>query len=201
MRLQDICQLQTGYTVRGRLEPAREGGQPCVQLRDLLEGGSLDAGNLQRFDLGPLSDRYAVGPGDVIFKSRGQPNIACAVSADMVEPAIALLPLFILRPKPGLVSAEYLAWAINQADAQRQLDAEAQGTSLRMISKTSLENIEVSVPDLKTQALIVQVGRLAARETSLLHELADKRHTLSSIILADLANAARGGAQLKGAHQ
>ena len=36
---------------------------------------------------------------------------------------------------------------------------------------------------------------------SLLHELADKRHTLSSLILADLANAARGGAQLKGAHQ
>ncbi|MFA7585741.1 MAG: hypothetical protein WCY11_06025 [Novosphingobium sp.] len=201
MRLQDICQLQTGYTVRGRLEPARGDGQLCVQLRDLLDGGSLDARNLQRFDLGQLPDRYAVKPGDVVFKSRGEPNIACAISADMIEPAIALLPLIILRPKTGLVSAEYLAWAINQPDAQRQMDAEAQGTSLRMISKSSLENIEVPVPDIKTQVLIVQVGQLAARETALLHELADKRHTLSSLILADLANAARGGAQLKGAHQ
>lgn len=201
MRLHDICQLQTGYTVRGRLEPARDGGRPCVQLRDLLEGGLLDAGNLQRFDLDPLPDRYSVGPGDVVFKSRGQPNIACAISADVAELAIALLPLIILRPKPGLVSPEYLAWAINQPDAQRQLDAEAQGTSLRMISKTSLENIEVPVPDLKTQALIVQVANLAARETTLLQELAGKRHTLSNLILADLANAARHGAQHKGAHQ
>lgn len=201
MRLADLCEIQTGFTVRGRLESAPADGQLCVQLRDLLEGGSLDLCNLQRFNLGQLPDRYAVKPGDVVFKSRGEPNIACAVTAGVAEPVIALLPLIILRPKPELVSAEYLAWAINQPDAQRQLDAEAQGTSLRMISKSSLESIQVPVPDIKTQALIVQVGQLAARERALLHDLAGKRHTLSSLILADLANPARGGAQFKGAHQ
>lgn len=201
MRLQDICHLQTGHTVRGRLEPSCGDGQLSVQLRDLSDDGVLKVASLQRFDLGPLADRYAIGPGDVLFRSRGQPNIACAVTRELIERAIALLPLIILRPNIELVSPEFLAWAINQPDAQRQLDAEAQGTSLRMISKSSLESLEVPVPDLKTQGLIVQVGQLAARETSLLHELAEKRHNLSSLILDDLANAAHSRAQLKGTDQ
>ncbi len=201
MRLQDICNFQTGHTVRGRLEPSRGNGQLSVQLRDLSDDGVLRVASLERFDLGPLADRYAIGPGDVLFRSRGQPNIACAVTQELIEPAIVLLPLMILRPKLELVSPEFLAWAINQPGAQRQLDAEAQGTSLRMISKSSLENIEVPVPDRKTQALIVLVGQLAARETSLLHELAERRHNLSSLILADLANAAHSGAKLQGTHQ
>jgi hypothetical protein len=200
MRIADLCEIQTGLTVRGRLDPDGAFARPCIQLRDVLDGAAINPTSLQSFDIGQVSDRYTVGPGDVIFKSRGQPNVACTISEAMVEPATVLLPLLILRPKSHIVTPDYLAWAINHPETQRQLDAEAQGTSLRMISKASLDNIEVPVPDLETQSLILEVASLSARESSLLHALADKKQSLSNSILADLANQTRVDAPHKGAH-
>lgn len=195
MRLIDLCHFQTGFTARGRLEPSFGDGQLALQLRDLREDGSIDMQGLQRFDLGLLSARYAVKPGDVVFRSRGQSTIAYVVPGAMAEPVVALLPLIILRPRLDIVTPEYLAWAINQPDAQRQIDAEAQGTSLRMIPKTSLEGIVVPVPDVGTQRLAVEVAQLSARETSLLHELAETRKIYTSRVLASLVQT---GAQQKG---
>jgi hypothetical protein len=60
---------------------------------------------------------------------------------------------------------------------------------MRMIPKASLEGIEVPAPDLNTQRLIVTVAHLAARETALLRELADKRNIFTSRVLADFAQA------------
>lgn len=201
MRIAELCEIQTGFTVRGRLEPDGPGARPCIQLSDVLDGVAIHPATLQLFDIGQVSNRYAVGPGDIVFKSRGQPNVACTISEAMVEPAVALLPLLILRPDRKIVTPEFLAWAINHPKAQRQFDAEAQGTSLRMVSKASLENIDVPVPDLRTQSLIVEAASLSARESSLLLALADKRQRLSNFILADLVDRNRVGVPQKGVHQ
>lgn len=195
MRLDDICQFQSGFTVRGKLDPQPEVGRLAMQLRDLREDGSIDMAGVQRFKLDLQVDRYALMPGDVVFRSRGQPNLGYVLSAEMAEPIVALLPLIILRPYAGLVTPDYLAWAINQPDAQRQIDAEAQGQSLRMIPKASLEGITIPVPDLSTQHAIVEVARLANREAALLQQLADRRTQFTGRVLADLAQA---GAQQKG---
>ena len=195
MRLESICQFQTGFTARGRLEPLSAGGQLAMQLRDLRDDGTVDMSGIQRFDLLHLAERYAVNPGDVVFRSRGQLNLAYVVPVGVTELVVALLPLIILRPKPDLVTPEYLAWAINQPEAQRQIDAEAQGQTLRMIPKGSLEAITIPVPDIPTQRTIVKVADLAARETALLHQLAERRNLFTGRVLADLAHA---GAQQKG---
>ncbi|MDR6513360.1 hypothetical protein J2792_004254 [Novosphingobium capsulatum] len=195
MRLDAICQFQSGFTVRGKLDPQPEVGQLAMQLRDLREDGSIDLAGVQRFNLDLQVDRYALQPGDVVFRSRGMPNFGYVVDAAMAEPIVALLPLIILRPNSSLVAPDYLAWAINQPDAQRQIDAEAQGQSLRMIPKGSLEGITIPVPDLSTQRAIVEIARLANREAALLHQLAERRTQFTGRVLADLAQA---GAQQKG---
>lgn len=189
MRLDEICQFQTGFTARGRLDPLVEGGRLALQLRDLRDDGAIDIAGVQRFKLDLLPERYAIRAGDVAFRSRGQPNFAYVMPTGAIEPVVALLPLIILRPQLDRITPEYLTWAINQPDAQRQIDAEAQGTSLRMIPKTSLEGIVIPVPDLNTQRLIVEVAELAAKETALLHQLAERRKVFTGRVLADLAQA------------
>jgi hypothetical protein len=74
MRLDAICQFQSGFTVRGKLDPQPEVGQLAMQLRDLREDGSIDLAEVQRFNLDLQVDRYALQPGDVVFRSRGMPN-------------------------------------------------------------------------------------------------------------------------------
>ena len=53
-----------------------------------------------------------VKTGNVVFRSRGEQNMAFSLDARFHEPVLAMLPLFILRPKLNAILPEYLAWAI-----------------------------------------------------------------------------------------
>ncbi len=190
MRLGDICDIHSGYTARSRLEPTATGGVPVIQLRDIDGHGEISEAGLKRHDLNGLADRYLVRGGEVVFKSRGEPNTAMVIGTDMQEPAAVILPLVIMRPDRERVVPAYLAWAINQPDAQRRLAAEAQGTNMRMIPKPVLERLEIALPDLATQRRIVAVEVLVRQERDLLHDLADRRHRLHELILSECAQRA-----------
>ena len=192
MQLSEVCHLSSGFTTRGRLEPAASGGLLAIQLRDIQGDDVVGAGNLPRYNLefkGP-PDRFLVRGGDVIFRSRGSPNTAATVSASLDEPVAVLLPLIIIRPNRTMVQPEYLAWAINLPEAQRRLDAEARGTNLRMIPKAALARLEIPLPNLATQRRIVTIHALAKRESSLHRELADCRERLTRLILTERAQLA-----------
>jgi hypothetical protein len=185
--LSDVCTIQTGFTARGRLESAADGGVLALQLRDILTNGLIVANSLIRIQVGDISERYLARPGDVVFRSRGERNTAAVMDESIPEPALAILPLMILRPDPELLSGAYLAWAINQEPAQRHFQEAAQGTSLRMVSRTALENLKIAVPDFQTQQRILQVDALAERERELAEQLTLKRHQLIHRLLVDRA--------------
>jgi hypothetical protein len=190
MKVSGLCSIHSGYTARGKLEPVHEGGVPALQLRDVSAENEIPGDKSQRYDLGKLSDRYFVRGGEVVFRSRGEPNTAVAIHPTLPEPAAVILPLVILRPDKGRVLPGYLAWAINQPDAQRRLGVEAQGTSLRMIPMSVLGNLDIAVPDLPTQRRILELNALGRQEGCLLRELATRREQLLSTILGEAAKAA-----------
>ena len=185
--LSDVCTIQTGFTARGRLESAADGGVLALQLRDILTNGLIVANSLIRIQVGNISERYLARPGDVVFRSRGERNTAAVIDESIPEPALAILPLMILRPDPELLSGAYLAWAINQEPAQRHFEEEAQGTSLRMVSRTALENLKIAVPDFQTQQRILQVDALAERERQLADQLTLKHYELIHRVLVERA--------------
>lgn len=191
MRLADACTIQTGYTARGRLEPAAAGGVLAIQLRDISPEGIVDPERLTRVQLDGLAERYFVRTGDVVFRSRGERNTASALDERLQEPALAVLPLMVLRPKREVVTPEYLAWAINQPPAQRHFDSAARGTNIRMIPRSSLDDLELDVPDIETQGKIVVVDALAERERELTQLAADTRRKMISLLLVERANSMR----------
>ncbi|MCB8888225.1 restriction endonuclease subunit S [Vreelandella malpeensis] len=190
MLLADLCDIHSGYTARSKLEPADEDGIPVLQLRDVAADGTPPTPPFQRYALSKLADHYFVTHGDVVFRSRGVPSTASAIDDALKEPVLVVSPLVILHPDTNYLLPTYLAWAINQPDAQRRLGAEAQGTSLRMIPMKVLERLEIAVPDLATQRRIVELDALARQEGRLLRELATHRERLSSLILGEAAMAA-----------
>ncbi len=190
MRLGELCEIHSGYTARGRLEAMPSEGMLAIQLRDLGHGEALNGNTLERYDLPKLADRYLVHGGEVVFKSRGEPNTAAVVEGKLKEKIAVMLPLLILRPDTTRLFSGYLAWAINQNDAQRKLGAEAQGTSLRMISKATLESLDIPVPDLETQHRIATLDALSKKEGRLLRDLATSREQLHSKILSERAELA-----------
>lgn len=188
MLLPDACSIHTGYTARGRLDPADAGGVLTLQLRDVSADGNVDPDQLTRVHLEDVAERYFVSAGDVVFRSRGERNTATALDQRLREPALAVLPLMVLRPKPDVVTPEYLAWAINQSPAQRHFDNAARGTNIRMIPRSSLDDLELDVPDLATQRKIIAIDTLAERERELSRLAADVRKKMMSLILVEQAS-------------
>ena len=185
MRLPDVCSIQIGYTARAKLEAAAD-GVLAIQLRDVAEDG-VSVGQLARVQVNERIDRYLVQAGDVLFRSRGERNTAAALDERLTEPAIAVSPLMALRPNPAAILAEYLAWAINQPEAQRHFDVAARGTSIRMVPKASLDDLRIDVPDLETQHRIIMIDALVAREGALMRLLADGKRDLTNRLLAERA--------------
>ncbi|WP_319517584.1 restriction endonuclease subunit S [uncultured Martelella sp.] len=190
MKLAELASIHSGFTARGKLNPLPKGGVPALQLRDVGTNGEAPGPNFQRYELGKLPDRYFVSGGEVVFRSRGEPNTAVAIRNLLPEPVAVIVPLVIVRPDRNRILPEYLAWAINQPDAQRRLGAEAQGTSLRMIPMAALENLKIAVPDLYMQKRIVELNALAQQEGQLLRNLAARREELISAVLGEAAMAA-----------
>ncbi|ADH89947.1 conserved hypothetical protein [Ancylobacter novellus DSM 506] len=191
MRLADVCAIQTGYTARGRLEPAAAEGVLAIQLRDISPNGLVDPERLARVQLEGLADRYFVRPGDVLFRSRGERNTASALDGRLREPALAVLPLMVLRPNREVITPEYLAWAINQPPVQRHFDLAARGTNIRMIPRSSLDDLELDVPDIKTQEAIVALDALAERERELSQFAAETRRQMMGLVLVERASRLR----------
>ena len=164
-------------------------GAPLIKLQDLTPKGLADP-NLMTRCVWPdrLSDRYLVQAGDVIFRPRGDRNTAAILDARFREPAVVLIPLFILRPKRHTVLPAFLAWAINQPPAQRHFDRVARGTNMRMVLRPGLENLEVDLPAMEDQRRIVAIDALAQRERALTVRAAEMREQLITRTLGSLAS-------------
>lgn len=186
-KLAAICDVQSGFTARTGLNQAVQGGVPTVQLRDLKGDADFDPATAPTYALDLSVERYAARAGDLLFRSRGDRNTAVVVTSESKASAVAVLPLMVLRPHQGTVDPRYLAWFINQPKTQRYFDKQALGTSIQMIRKTDLDELEIDLPDLATQRLIVEIDALARREQTLLRQLADKKFQLTgSALLAQV---------------
>lgn len=186
-QLAQLCEIQTGYTARGRLQAIKEGGVQAIQLRDLRDEEECDPSGLPFYDLGSSVERYLIKPGDVLFRSRGGRNTAVLISEKSKSTAVAVLPLIILRPHRSDVEPAYLAWFINRPETQRYFDKCGQGTSMHMVSRRCLDSLLVAVPGLATQRRIVEIDSLARRERVLMQELADKKFEFTQAALLEQA--------------
>lgn len=186
--LHTIADVLTGYSFRARLEHDSSGALAVIQMKDLTESNQVDCNELTRINTEQLKPHHLVRPGDLIFRSRGLSSSAALLTDDPGR-AVLAAPLLRIRITSNTVLPEYLTWYISQPPAQAYLTSCAEGTSIKMISKQSLENLTLPVPPIARQRLIVELATLAAEELRIVKTLADKR---SQQISAKLLQTAQG---------
>jgi hypothetical protein len=186
-RVKDIAEVQIGYQARGRLEDIPDGTHCVIQMRDIDDAGRLNTARLARVIPERGSERYAVSPGDVVFRARGSRNLAF-VLRDVPPSTLASNHFYIVRMRQDSVLPGYLAWFVNQPPAQAHFCGRTQGTTMMLVPKAAFEGLEVDVPPLAVQRAIVELAALREKERGLFENLEGKRDTL---IRALCLNAAR----------
>lgn len=178
--LGQVASIRMGYPFRSRLEHDATGAIAVVQMKDIDDASLLHVEDAVRVDLADVKEHHLIRPGDLVFRSRGRTNTVALVSAD-IGAAVLAAPMLLIRPTA--VSPAYLRWYINLPATQAALADQAEGTSVRMISKAALEALEVPVPSQRKQQLIVEVSDLAASEQGLLEQIARERKRLADGVL------------------
>lgn len=182
--LSDVATVSSGMTVRQRLTPQPD-GVLAIQMADLSGSGDLDLTLMSRVPFGHA--RYEVLPGDVLLRSRGKATTAWVVPFDLPEPAVAVMPLFIVRPRSDAYDPRYLAWWLNQPAAQAHLRKVAQGQTIQMVAKSALESVQLRLPTMEVQRSIAEAADLAEHEAELVHRLADAKRDLRQAQLTSAA--------------
>ncbi len=187
MKIKKLATVQTGYSFRSRLEASPGGDVAVIQMKDLLDDNSVSCNGLLKIDMKVVKKHLLAKKGDLIFRSRGNVTTSAILLEDPGKAVVAAPLLRIRVAKKDLVLPEYLNWYISQRDAQIFLASRAKGTVQKMISKQTIEDLEVSLPPLEQQKNIVELASLSAREQIILNTLAEKRKQYISTILMQFA--------------
>jgi restriction endonuclease S subunit len=177
MLLSEFTTISTGYLFRSKLIHEDNGEYQVVQMKDIDAFNTINFSGLDRVNLKSIKKDNLLLKGDILFRSRGQQNLATLINQSL-DNTIAVSQFFIIRIKRDDVIPDYLAWYINQKPAQQYLARKAAGSNTQHINKANLEQLEISIPDIDLQNKIVEIHNLSIREENLLDAIKDKRKKL-----------------------
>jgi hypothetical protein len=175
-RLKDIVELRIGYQFRGKVESDPTGPIPVIQIKDIDASLQIRASAMDRVEI-EQPEPYQVREGDVLFLARGH-RLYAAVVPEVEPGTIATSYFLILRPKDGLVSAEFLAWSMNQPEFQRSLRPFHRGSHMPVITRREVEHLRIHVPPLDVQRRILRLNELLKKERRLTTAIQERQSLL-----------------------
>ena len=186
VKLKEIATVSSGAIFRSRIIPSNLGNIKVIQMKD------LDKNNTVRLDKTICIEGKNAKPNqlaklnDLIFRSRGQTNTVALLQRDIKNTIIAA-PLFRIRPNPKKIISKFLFWWINQKTSQAYFNSRSEGTMIKMVSKRSLEDLEIILPPLEKQHKIAEFFKLVMKEQQLLEKIKKHKALYTQGILMQMA--------------
>ena len=167
--LKHISSIQTGIFAK----PDAEGEIVYLQAKHFDEYGQLISILYPGLKQGNIAEKHLLKHGDVLFAAKGTKNFASWYEGKN-QAAVASTSFFVIRVNENFqkkILPEFLAWIINHPISQNFLKGKAIGTSIVSISKSVLEELEISIPDLKTQKTILKISQLSNSEKKIKQQI------------------------------
>lgn len=176
IKLKEITDLHTGFYTK----PHRTGEIVYLQAKNFSERGKLIEIPVKSLPLNSKTKKHILKDGDILFSAKGPKNFAYLFNHTYSN-AVASSTFLILRLKGSFlntISRDYLVWFLNHSDTMEKLKNRAKGTSIPSISISSIENLEISIPDIDIQKSILQINDLKQQETDLREKIQILRENL-----------------------
>lgn len=168
-KLNKIASIRTGIF----LKPSDNGDTFYIQPKYYNREGELITSLDKDVSSIHISDKHLLKKGDLLFAAKGIKNFATVIDLES-QSAVASTSFFVIRSN-GDVTPEYIQWFLNQSYTMKKLKRQARGSAIASISKRTLEEIEIPVPTIEKQNLIVNLSKLRTEEKKLLKQLKLKK--------------------------
>ena len=155
-----------------------------LQIKDLLSESPEKTAS--KVTLSAKNERYLLAKGDLLFAGKGTTYLCKVFDLDI--PAIASTTFYIIRIGDGDILPDYLCWYLSQPKTLAIIKSGQVGTGTPLIRKQILENLEIAIPDLKTQQQIVELAKLQQKEEELLKTITEKRNLITNQLIMNKLN-------------
>ncbi|MCF8234714.1 MAG: restriction endonuclease subunit S [Bacteroidales bacterium] len=167
MKLKDIAKITTGIYRKA----SSAGDVFNLIARDFDKYGKLKPDREPSIILNESIEKHFLSKGDILFAAKGFDNFAYVFNEE-VKPAVASSMFLVLKNlNRHLILPDYLAWLLNHPNTQKKFKSMARGTNLPSISKQSLGDLEIPIPNIEKQKLIIKISDLYKKELQLKDEI------------------------------
>ena len=182
--------IQTGFQVRGRVQPHPQGNYSLIQVKDTHRGTlyhikseALDKVFIPE-EKNKFINKYLIQKNDVLYLSKLSPGAFRYMGS--IEKTIPMAHFYILRPKTKYIDSDYLCWALNQDFMKPQIQKRLKGTALPFISKDALATFQIPLPSIGIQKKIINLLQLRTQEKELQETIDKKKNILVNKTLTGL---------------
>ncbi|GAA6119022.1 restriction endonuclease subunit S [Acidovorax sp. FG27] len=181
--LNDLAEVHTAVVFRDQAPQEHpEGNVRALAIRDVLAATPVSWSELPRVVVAEKYRANCLQAGDVVIPSRGDYYRASLFTGADV-PVLPVGQLNVIRPAAAL-DAGYLVWFLNLPTTHVKLKQMLTGTSIKALTKTALQTLEVDLPDMGLQHRIAEIVELAGRIAAIRHRLTE----LDTIEVAHMAD-------------
>lgn len=142
-----------------------------IQARDITEDHQLDKDLKPQLVADGKLDKHFLQAGDLLIAAKGRDHYAIEYKG-YPSPAVASTIFIVVRLKDkSKLLPSFLQWYINLPPIQKSLSGGAQGSVLPVISKTDLERMEIQIPAIEKQTIILKIDELRQQEIQLTNQI------------------------------
>ena len=182
-KLKNITTTQSGIYEKNH----PDGDILYLQVSDFKNGKELNNELKPAIINNERVEKFILQDKDLLFAAKGTSNF-CVMYRLGKEKAVASSSFFVIRILNNNIDPEYICWFLNNPQTLNYLKAHAVGTSIPSITKTMLEDLEISIIPLEKQRMIVAYHNLQNREVELHTLIAQKKRLLTDHILYNVTN-------------
>lgn len=168
LQLNEIVDIISGMGFRSK-DADPKGSIPVINASSIIAGSVLsEFSNLPKIAELPMRSPAIVQDNDLLMVSRsvpGNPFKTSLISTD--TPIVATSSLYIVRIKDESISPLYLNYFFNSKEFQKEVVEKARGSTIAHISRRVLEEIEIPIPDIKTQNVIIELNQNIQKQNSI----------------------------------
>ena len=183
-QLKDIAKLTSGVY----LKPGISNDVLYLQAVHFDSMGVPDPIQTPRVGLNAKSLNHILRENDVLFAAKGINNFGVVYRSEFGQ-AVASSSFIVIRLHSTKdINPEYLAWFLSTTPAIQEFHKRQLGSTIPSISIEKLKNLEVVIPTIEKQRLIVQIQYLKDKEEKLTQKLLNAKDEKVKKLLLNVVN-------------